>query len=71
MIDFQYIARGLLRGQVNLSFLRGWVVNKEIFQTDLEQPNNLFLHRVESLILKNKEKICHSGTFGKKIWAQT
>ena len=31
------------------------MVNKEIFQTDLE-PNNLFLHRVESLILKNKEK---------------
>ena len=72
MIDFQYIARGLLRGQPFLyEGIGGGVVKKEIFQTDLGQPNNLFLHRVESLILKNKENICHSGTFGKKIWAQT
>ena len=28
------------------------MVKKEIFQTDLERPNNLCLHRVESLILK-------------------
>ena len=34
----------------------GVVFKKKIFQTDFEQPNNLFLHRVESPIWKNKEK---------------